>query len=113
MNADEVREKFEIIESIGSTAVLEQTAEESAEESAELTQAALKVSRILRGVNPTPVTLDRALESLREEVGDVLLCLSVLECAFGRLSSDSGMARKQERWKRRIKESREANGNDL
>lgn len=109
MNADEVREKFEIIESIGSTAVLEQLAEESAE----LTQAALKVSRILRGVNPTPVTLDRALESLREEVGDVLLCLSVLECAFGRLSSDSGVARKQERWKRRIKESREANGNDL
>ena len=109
MNANEVREKFEIVESIGSTAVLEQLAEESAE----LTQAVLKVSRILRGVNPTPVTLDRALESLREEVGDVLLCLSVLECAFGRLSSDSGMAQKQERWKRRIKESREANGNDL
>ena len=41
-----------IVETIGSAAVLEQLAEESAE----LAQAALKLARKLRGVNPTPKT---------------------------------------------------------
>lgn len=109
MTSDKIRDSREIIESVGSPAVLEQLAEESAE----LTHAALKVARIMRGTNPTPVALPTALESLREEVDDVLLCISVLEYAFGRLASEDGMAQKLERWKRRIKESREANENDL
>ena len=41
-----------IVETIGTAAVLEQLAEESAE----LAQAALKLARKLRGGNPTPKT---------------------------------------------------------
>ena len=40
-----------MIEKIGTSAKLEQLAEEAAE----LSQAALKLARVLRGENPTPV----------------------------------------------------------
>ena len=60
-----------MLEAIGSAAMLEQLAEESAE----LAQAALKVARILRGDNPTPVTLKEAEEHLVEEYTDVYQCV--------------------------------------
>ena len=41
-----------MIEKIGTPAMLEQLAKEAAE----LSQAALKLARVLRGENPTPVT---------------------------------------------------------
>lgn len=104
MTAKEVQDRFDILEGVGICAALEQLAEEAAE----LTQSTLKISRILREENPTPVTLTDALESLKEETNDVLLCLSVIRAAFGELSDDSAMNRKLRRWKRRIKESREA-----
>ena len=44
------------------------------EESSELTKAALKKARILRGDNPTPVTLDEANDNLIEEYADVAVC---------------------------------------
>lgn len=49
-----------------------------AEEAAELTQAALKLRRAVDGNNPTPKTVDEALESFYEECADVAVCLSVL-----------------------------------
>lgn len=52
---------------VGEPATLEQLAEESAE----LAQAALKLARILRMENPTPVTAAQARQELIEEWTDV------------------------------------------
>ncbi len=67
-----------IVSKIGLPATLEQLAEESAE----LSQAALKLARIIRAENPTPVGYCQAVDSLKEEIGDVRLCLNVLSDAF-------------------------------
>ena len=50
-----------------------------AEESAELTQAALKVARILRNDNPTPVSLKDAKANVIEELTDVSTCCKLLQ----------------------------------
>jgi NTP pyrophosphatase (non-canonical NTP hydrolase) len=63
-----------ILNTIGEPAVLEQLAEECAE----LAQAALKLARIERGENPTPVQWIAAQRLLLEEIADVEVCLSVL-----------------------------------
>ena len=57
-----------MIEKIGKAAMLEQLAEEADE----LSQAALKLARVLRGENPTPVTRKEAREHLMEEYTDVV-----------------------------------------
>lgn len=62
-------------EKIGDPAAFEMLAEECIE----LAHAALKVARILRGENPTPVTFDQGMKSLTEEVSDVILCLRDLD----------------------------------
>lgn len=67
-----------IVSKIGLPATLEQLAEEAAE----LSQAALKLARIIRAENPTPVCYCQAVDALKEEVGDVRLCLNVLSDAF-------------------------------
>ena len=59
-----------MIEAIGSPAMLEQLAEEATE----LAQASLKVARVLRKENPTPVTLSEACVKLLEEYTDVVQC---------------------------------------
>ena len=64
-----------IRKSIGEAACYEQLAEEAAE----LAHAALKVARILRGENPTPVEIEEALKCVNEEYNDVILTSSVLE----------------------------------
>lgn len=56
-----------LIEKIGLPATLELLAEECAE----LAQAALKMSRIVRGENPTPVKEGVAVVHLAEEIADV------------------------------------------
>ena len=62
-----------IMEEIGEPAVLEQLAEECSE----LSKAALKLARILREENPTPVTRAEARAALTEEKEDVMNCLYV------------------------------------
>lgn len=81
-------------EKIGEVAVYEQLAEEAAE----LAQAALKVSRILRGENPTPVTLEEAKDHLIEELTDVYVCCSELRIDYDHDIFDS----KVRRWMSRI-----------
>lgn len=81
-------------EKIGEAAVYEQLAEEAAE----LAQAALKVSRILRGENPTPVTLGKAKDHLIEELTDVYVCCSELRIDYDHDIFDS----KVRRWMSRI-----------
>lgn len=86
----------EIIKKIGISAVLEQLAEEAAE----LAQAALKMARIIRRDNPTPVKFDEAFDNLIEEYSDVCRCAEVA----GIKKSNDITLRKLERWKKRIME---------
>lgn len=72
--------------------------EQLAEEAAELAQAALKVARIMRGENPTPMSIEEARKNLVEEYSDVTVAANVLN-----LCTDSDvMVEKMERWKNRI-----------
>lgn len=92
---------FEVICSLGEPALLEQLAEECSE----LAHAALKMARLERGENPTPKTEEECVENLLEELGDVNLCMSVVEANRGIhircLSVD-----KKARWAQRIREAR-------
>lgn len=72
------------------------------EELAELTQAALKMARKLRGENPTPMTHAQAAEHLHEELGDVRLCLKVLDVAMGGDNTTAVEAEKLQRWLDRL-----------
>ena len=75
-----------MVEKIGRAAMLEQLAEEASE----LSQAALKMARIMRGENPTPVTRMQAEKNLIEEYTDVRLCAKDLG-----LRKDSATAREK------------------
>lgn len=92
---------FEVICSLGEPALLEQLAEECSE----LAHAALKMARLERGENPTPKTEEECVENLLEKLGDVNLCMSVVEANRGIhircLSVD-----KKARWAQRIREAR-------
>lgn len=92
---------FEVIRTLGEPALLEQLAEECSE----LSQAALKLARLERGENPTPKTEEECVKDLLEELGDVNLCMSVIEANRGIhircLSVD-----KKARWAQRIREAR-------
>ena len=84
-----------IIETIGTEAVLEQLAEESAE----LAQAALKLARKMRGVNPTPKEEDECWDNLIEEMA----CWEQLDLGFGVRKVIHDIAQeKTERWARRL-----------
>lgn len=72
-----------------------------AEECAELAQAALKLRRVLTGINPTPVTEDEAIEKLCEEVADVQLYIRSL--SFCKEDIDRRMKEKEARWAQRLK----------
>lgn len=87
-----------IVSKIGLPATLEQLAEEAAE----LSQAALKVARIIRRENPTPVGYCQAVDNLKEEAADVRNCLNVLEDAFI-MDTEQMEAAKLNRWLDRLK----------
>ncbi|MDD3040027.1 hypothetical protein [Bacteroides sp.] len=87
----------DIVLKIGEAATYEQLAEEAAE----LAQAALKVARIIRGENPTPVKPEDAMNHIIEEFTDVAVVAKVLH-----LKVDVGIAKmKYHRWNNRIDES--------
>lgn len=64
-----------MVEIIGEAAALEMLAEECTE----LAHAALKLSRIIRDENPTPVSTSHARSDVMEEWADVLLCSEYLD----------------------------------
>lgn len=97
-DTESTRGVLQVIEAIGLPAVLEQCAEELAE----LTQASLKMARKLRGENPTPVTHAQAAAHLHEELGDVRLCLKVLDVAMSGYNTTAVEAEKLRRWLERI-----------
>ena len=88
-----------IIEEIGTAAMLEQLAEECNE----LGKAALKLARIVRKNNPTPVTEEQAKENLCEESGDVINCIEMLEGADILFVDDDARKSKIIRWENRIR----------
>lgn len=52
--------------------------EQLAEECTELGKAALKMARIIRGENYTPITLPEAFNNVLEEYTDVYICTQTL-----------------------------------
>ena len=74
--------------------------EQLAEECAELGKAALKMARILRGENPTPVTTAEAQDAIIEEYTDLEICASEL----GYYPSHTIAVRKTDRFKQRWKD---------
>ena len=87
-----------IIEKIGIPACLEQLAEECSE----LSQAALKLARIQRKENPTPVTYTQALENLQEEMADMRLCIDLLADFLNLYNIGAIELEKKQRWIDRI-----------
>ena len=83
----------DVLEMIGTAALLEQLAEESAE----LAQAALKMARKIRNENPTPKSRADCVANLQEEIADVELCISILPAEVGRT-----MSAKHRRWNERL-----------
>lgn len=94
-----------ILNKIGEPAALEQLAEECSE----LSQAALKLARIERGENPTPVQWIAAQRLLLEEIADVEVCLSALSTGnVLNLEYIQNIAElKLKRWKKRLEDSEE------
>lgn len=76
--------------------------ENLAEECVELAHAAQKCARILRGENPTPLTLQIACDMLSEEWADVRLVVSVLPHEKYFSQTDAMMEFKRERWENRL-----------
>lgn len=101
----------DIYEEVGEPAALELVAEEAAE----LAQACLKLSRILRGENPTPMSEVLAAEKVMEEAADVQTALNVLSSAQWYnedyvLNIQWG---KSDRWRERLRKREEGNGNEV
>ena len=71
-----------------------------AEEAAELSQAALKLRRVLDGRNPTPVTEAEATLHLQEELTDVLLC--AVTVGVDRTEVERFIRAKSARWSARV-----------
>lgn len=70
------------------------------EEGAELSQAALKMRRVLDKHNPTPVTLNEAEANLAEEFADVLVCMMAVGISPDEVAKN--IRRKIPRWVDRL-----------
>ena len=78
--------------------------EQLAEECAELGHAALKLARILRGENPTPVSEAEAREALVREIADVMVCTDALTDTRMLRDIGSYCTEKKDRWEQRLKQ---------
>lgn len=76
--------------------------EQLAEECSELAHAALKMARVVRKENPTPVTMNDAIKNVNEEYTDLKLVADVI----GLYAHDHILQQKIERWYKRIEESK-------
>ena len=87
-----------MIEKIRAAAMLEQLAEEATE----LAHAALKLARIERGENPTPVLKEDAMDHLIEEYTDVVQCAEELSLVPNWEQIKLNKMRFEERWKEEL-----------
>ena len=85
-----------------------------AEEATELAQAALKLARVIRNENPTPVTGEEAEGHLAEEMVDVLLYLQEIRERWGITLAEINniMILKRQRWADRLSGRSNGQGND-
>ena len=90
------------IESISSKYETKTLLDQLAEEATELAHAALKASRIMRGENPTPVTLRDAEAMVTEEWTDLCLVADVIGLSLDEDIYDG----KLNRWEHRLSEVR-------
>lgn len=89
---------MKLSEMIGSPAMLELLAEECTE----LAQAALKLARKYRGENPTPRTEAECLQSLEEEIADVMTCIDQMGEIADMGTVEKVKEEKLDRWKKRM-----------
>lgn len=75
--------------------------EQLAEEATELAQAALKTARILRGENPTPVTIEVAESNVVEEYSDLMNVIKL----FGIIENKDLQREKMRRWIERLNQT--------
>lgn len=70
------------------------------EECTELEQAASKVARLIRKVNPARTTMEEATANLKEKIADIWLTLKVLglDDEVFKEEYQQAMARKARRW---------------
>lgn len=87
---------------IGEAAMYEQLAEEAAE----LCKAALKMARILRDENPTPVKREGAAGAIEEEYTDVMVCASELGITINPTLESYKRKRFVKRWEEHEKHER-------
>lgn len=85
---------------ISAPVLLEQTAEECCE----MAHACLKVARILRDENPTPISKEQAVANVEEEMADTILCADELlgTGIFNAGAVGEIIRKKTERWKKRL-----------
>lgn len=97
LNKQERRKQTEIILKLGPEEILSQLSEECCE----LGKAAQKLRRVLCGT--TPVSMEKAMRGLEEEIGDVFLALDCVERvgAFDLETAIRSAHQKNERWYRR------------
>lgn len=76
-----------------------------AEEASELSQAALKLRRVMNGSNPTPVGFQEARKNLTEEIADVQLCIDIA-CIAPKNQISQIQRSKHSRWLLRLIEAR-------
>ena len=74
-----------------------------AEEAAELSQAAIKYVRVLRG--ETPVTKEEALKNLTEEIADVSVCTTAVNDIVRSSEVAEVIVNKVKRWEGRNAET--------
>lgn len=94
-------EYFYMLKRIGRAAMYEQAAEEATE----YAKACLKMARIIRGENPTPVTVEEAQANIVEEWSDQVMCARQL-CVH---PNADVIGKKHNRF---LKRWEEAHGND-
>ena len=87
-----------LIEQIGMTEMLNQTAEEASE----LSQACLKLSRKIRGINYTPKTKQELIDNLYEEIADVEICIEELKSEISKEEIEKWKEIKRSKVKARI-----------
>ena len=73
-----------------------------AEEACEVAQAAIKINRTMSKDNPTPMTIDEAVDNLTEEIEDVVNVLEVARILTD-FDPDKEANEKMARWVQRIK----------
>lgn len=92
--------EIEMMETIKSNMPVAAGYELLAEECVECAHAALKMARIIRAENPTPVLLEDANANLREEISDIATVLRLFH-----IKPDAQIIHdKLERWAQRLSE---------